>query len=70
MGPWRITDPGGQLEVALTPRYDKHSRVGRKRVSETHQVFGTWSGHIRTDDGTEIEFDKLQGFAEEARQRW
>lgn len=70
LAPWRIIDPGEQLDVTLTPRYDKHTRVGRKRISETHQVFGTWSGRIRTDDGTEIELDRLQGFAEEARQRW
>jgi hypothetical protein len=33
-------------------------------------VFGTWSGRLRTDDGLELELDGLQGFAEEARQRW
>ena len=38
--------------------------------SETHQVFGTYAGTVRTDDGRSIAFDGLQGFAEEARQRW
>jgi hypothetical protein len=33
-------------------------------------VFGTWSGRVVTDDGIELEFTDLQGFAEEARQRW
>lgn len=71
MAPWRITDPGGQLDITLHPRYDKHSAsAGRKRSSETHQVFGTWSGWVRTDDGRRIAFDGLQGFAEEARQHW
>ncbi|HET8929838.1 MAG TPA: DUF2804 domain-containing protein [Acidimicrobiales bacterium] len=70
MGPWRVVDPDGQLDVTLTPRYDRHSRLGRRRISETHQVFGTWSGRVRTDDGVEVTFDDLQGFAEEARQRW
>lgn len=69
--PWRVTDPGGQMNLVLTPRYDKHSKTqGRKRGTETHQVFGTWSGDITTDDGLTLRFDAIQGFAEEARQNW
>jgi hypothetical protein len=69
--PWRVVDPGGQLDVELTPRIDKHTRLeGRRRGSEVHQVFGTWAGRVRTDDGIEVPFEGLQGFAEEARQRW
>jgi hypothetical protein len=72
MKPWRVVDPGGQLDVVLTPRFDKHSQVdaGPDLKSETHQVFGTWSGRLLTDDGLALEFTGLQGFAEEARQRW
>ena len=72
LAPWRITDPDGQLDVVLTPRYDKHTKVGSDDGfgSETHQVFGSFSGTVRTDDGETITFDGLQGFAEEARQRW
>lgn len=71
MRPWRVVDLEGQLDVTLHPRYDKHSQVGDGTFgSETHQVFGTWSGMVRTDDGVEIAFDALQGFAEEARQLW
>ena len=43
MEPWRVDDPGGQLDV-LTPRFDKHTRLPGGKGSETHQVFGTWSG--------------------------
>ena len=58
MRPWRVVDPGGQLDVTLQPRYDKHTTLpGRDKGSETHQVFGTWSGRLRTDDGVEIEVD-------------
>ena len=71
MQPWRIVDPGGQLDVTLHPRHDKHTRLpGRDKGSETHQVFGTFSGRVRTDDGVELEFSDVQGFAEEARQEW
>ena len=72
MEPWRVCDPGGQLDVTLTPRFDKVTDVnaGEDFGSEVHQVFGTWSGYLITDDGERLEFDDLQGFAEEARQRW
>ena len=71
MLPWHVRDPNGQLDVVLTPRFDKHSKLAsRKRGSETHQVFGTWSGRVVTDDGVAVEFRELQGFAEEARQEW
>lgn len=73
LSPWRITDPGGQLDVTLTPRYDKHTKVGGDEDdfgSETHQVFGTFAGSVRTDEGETFTFDAVQGFAEEARQRW
>ncbi len=69
--PWRVTDPGGQLDAVLAPRFDKHTDVGDADLgSQVHQVFGTWSGHLVTDDGVRIDFDDLLGFAEEARQRW
>jgi hypothetical protein len=71
MQPWRVVDPGGQLDVTLVPRFDKHTVLpGRDKGSETHQVFGTWSGRIRTDDGLELDLENIQGFAEEARQEW
>jgi Domain of unknown function (DUF2804), N-terminal/Domain of unknown function (DUF2804), C-terminal len=71
MLPWHVRDPGGQLDLVLTPRYDKHSHVDAGDLgSETHQVFGTWSGRLVTDEGLELEVVGAQGFAEEARQRW
>jgi hypothetical protein len=72
MRPWRVVDPGGQLAIVLMPRFDKHTKVdaGPDLGSETHQVFGTWSGGLLSDDGLALEFTGLQGFAEEARQRW
>lgn len=72
MSPWHIADPGGQLDVTLTPRYDKHTEAGDDTGfgSQTHQVFGTFAGEVRTDEGQLLRFDSLPGFAEEARQRW
>jgi hypothetical protein len=71
MQPWHVVDPGGQLDLVLAPRFDKHTVLpGRDKGSETHQVFGTWSGRLVTDDGLALDVDGLQGFAEEARQEW
>jgi hypothetical protein len=71
MTPWRVTDPGGRLALELTPRYDKHSATNLGLLAtETHQVFGTWSGSFTTDDGRTLTFDRVQGFAEESRSRW
>ena len=72
MQPWRIVDPAGQLDVVLTPRFDKHTQVdvSDDLGSDVHQVFGTYSGRLVTDEGLALTFSSLQGFAEEARQRW
>ena len=71
LAPWHIEDPSGQLDMMLTPRYDKHTKLGGgDDGTETHQVFGTWDGKLVTDDGLQLDFRGLQGFAEEARQRW
>lgn len=71
MRPWHVRDPGGQLDITLTPRFDKVTRTGGAELgSDVHQVFGTWSGEVTSDDGVRCSFERLQGFAEEARQRW
>jgi len=71
MRAWRVTDPGGRLDLVLTPRYDKHSRTSALLLAtETHQIFGTWSGTVIPDDHDPILFEGLLGFAEESRSRW
>jgi hypothetical protein len=59
------------MDVTLTPRYDKHSRIDAKvMMRETHQVFGTWTGWVQDDAGTRFTLQGIQGFAEECRARW
>lgn len=71
MEPWRVHDPGGQLDVTLRTTYDKYTVLGDESEGRaTHQVFGRWHGWLVTDDGLRIELRGIQGFAEEARQRW
>lgn len=71
MAPWHVVDPGGALDLTLEPRLDRHSRTdaGVLRM-EVHQVFGTWSGTVRAEDGRELHVVDAQGFAEEARNKW
>lgn len=69
--PWRVTDPGGQLAIELTPRYDRHTRIELGVMgTETHQVFGEWSGEFINDAGDRLTLRGLSGFAEESRSRW
>jgi len=71
MDPWTVRDPGGALELTLTPRLDKHGRTDAGVLrTEVHQVFGTWSGWVLDEDGGRHVLDGAQGFAEESRSRW
>jgi hypothetical protein len=72
LDPWRVRDVvGDRLDATLTPFHDRHSKVSVGVLKmEVHQCFGTWSGRLVTDDGEVVPFDGIQGFAEEARNRW
>lgn len=67
--PWRISGDG--VDVTLTPEHDRYDDTDLKIVKmEVHQCFGTWSGTIRDEQGDTITIDGVDGFAEEARNRW
>lgn len=69
--PWTVRAPDGSIDVTLTPRYDRHSKVEALVLGmEVHQVFGHWSGTVRDETGQTYRFESMQGFAEEARNRW
>ncbi len=69
--PWRVVDPTGRMDITLTPVHDKHTKVDAKVLgTEVHQVFGTWSGTVVTDDGAELRVEDVLGFAEESSSRW
>ena len=71
MAPWRVSLPDGSIDITLTPRYDKHSAIDAVvAATEVHQVFGTWTGHVTTDDARRVEVEGIDGFAEESRSRW
>ncbi|MEO6989111.1 MAG: DUF2804 domain-containing protein [Aquihabitans sp.] len=69
--PWRVRHPDGSLDVTLSPKHDRHTKVEAVVLgSEVHQVFGTWAGMVTADDGTIHRVEALPGFAEESRSRW
>lgn len=69
--PWTVRAPDGSVDVRLDPIYDRHSKAEALVMGmEVHQVFGRWSGTVRDDDGRTYALDGIQGFAEEARNRW
>ncbi len=71
LAPWRVRAPDGSIDVTLTPRHDKHSRTELGVLgTEVHQVFGRWTGTVRTDEGETVAVEGIQGFAEESRSRW
>lgn len=69
MAPWRVR--GDRVDATLTPTFDRYDVTDLKVIKmEVHQCFGAWSGRIVDDDGNELTFDGIDGFAEEARNRW
>lgn len=71
LDPWTVESPDGSLQLVLSPTYDKHSRTELGVLgTQTHQVFGRWSGRFGPPGEDPIEFDGLVGFAEESRSRW
>lgn len=71
MRPWRVHHPDGSLDLTLDPRYDRHAKVQALVIAtEVHQVFGSWTGHVTTGQGLEVQVRGIPGFAEESRSRW
>lgn len=69
--PWHVWSPAGDLDLTLTPRFDRHERTEAVVLrTEVHQVFGRWNGTVTGPDGERIEVADLVGFAEESRSRW
>lgn len=67
--PWRIT--GEHADITFTPF---HERVAVTNLivlaGETHQCFGHFTGWVTTDEGDRFDLAGLEGWAEEAHNRW
>lgn len=62
---------GEKVDATLTPFHKRHSshKVGLA-TSDTHEVFGTWSGHAFDDSGARHSLDGLTGWAEQSKNPW
>lgn len=67
--PWKVT--GQNIDATFTPFYERVAVTSLVVLAgETHQCFGTWTGSFTLPDGARISLDGLEGWAEEARNRW
>jgi hypothetical protein len=71
MKPWTMRSPDGRLDLTFEPFKE---RVARSNLlvlsSEVHQMFGRYSGTLRTDEGETLRVSNLVGWAEEHRAKW
>jgi hypothetical protein len=71
LGEWRFTSSDQRLEMTFNPIME---RTGRHRLFfhslKRRQVFGHFSGKIILDDGSEMEFKDIMGFAERKKTRF
>jgi hypothetical protein len=69
--PWTMRSPDGRLDLQFVPFKE---RVAPSNLlvlfSEVHQMFGRYSGTVRTDDGEELHIRDPIGWAEEHRAKW
>jgi hypothetical protein len=71
LGPWSFTSSDQRLDMTFTPIME---RTGKHRLLlhsiKRRQVFGHFSGKMILDDGSEIEFKDIMGFAERKKTRF
>ncbi|NJD58927.1 MAG: DUF2804 domain-containing protein, partial [Anaerolineae bacterium] len=71
MHPWKFTDSEGRLDLEFVPFKERIATTNLGIItSEVHQMFGRYSGTVRTDQGELIHLTDLVGFAEEHQARW
>ncbi|WP_149204574.1 DUF2804 domain-containing protein [Actinotalea subterranea] len=72
LAPWHVHDADrARVDLTFTPFHERAARTDLLIVAgETHQCFGTWSGAMTDDAGRRIRVDGVEGWAEEAHNRW
>lgn len=68
---WHISSDDGRIDLVFTPqsRHENRVNLGFVRL-EREQLFGTYTGNVLLDDGTDMVVSRLQGFVERAGNRW
>ncbi len=71
MRPWHVTDDEGRIDLVFMPQIDRCDVTDLKLiVTDQHQVFGFFDGHVILDDGTRFEVQGLRGAAEVVHNRY
>lgn len=69
MHQWRVH--GTTADLTFTPFYEKRTHTNALLVSSRiEQSFGVWNGWVQDDTGAQVRVDGIEGFAEEAINRW
>lgn len=67
--PWRVH--GERLDVTFTPFHARHAVTNLGILAgDTTQCFGAWEGWAATSTGARVRVDGLEGWAEQAMNRW
>lgn len=71
MQPWQIRTLCGQVALQFTPHGNHRERLNLGLfASNFNQLFGSFSGEIRLQDGRVIPIEKHYGFVEEQYAKW
>jgi hypothetical protein len=71
LSPWHFTGTDQRLDMVFTPH---QGRIDRRQMlfysMSRHQVYGSFSGRVILDDGAELDFHNIAGFAERCKTRF
>ena len=71
MEPWHIRDEEGRLCLDFTPDLDRCDWMNfGVIITDQHQCFGLFNGHVILDDGSRFEVKNLRGSAEVVRNKY
>ncbi len=71
MSTWTFTSSDGRFEMIFEPLIDRYAPFNLGFFCMIpHQVFGNFSGKAILDDGTQIELNRVLGFAEKVHNKW
>ena len=68
--PWRFTSNDNRLEMTFTPHQERDENHQMFFYSlKRRQLFGSFSGKVILDNGSEFEFKNITGMAERRKSR-
>ena len=71
MSPWKMRSLDGRLDLVFEPFKERVAKSDLLVLSsEVHQMFGRYSGTLRTDEGEILRVENQIGWAEEHHAKW